>query len=566
MDSNGTFKQMVRELSPGERKNLLQKFGQQLTLNQDPLYVDGQLPTLVAEDVYGHLPWYYHIGFLLLSFFAAKPPVKLYHEREIAKVGRVVKTQAPGLYDHSGNLLLAQFYKELLELKESARFFFRTLDAGVNRDQGAFYAFLASLEMEDIHNRLVQETDPAQITEKNPEMIPAELRRVAFRKLEDAISLMNDDQRAAMYADIRFLFCLKELASFPFDRVIKAFSLDFSTGGMGCSAVAVRESLSVLNNILFSLKKIPSMSLFESLFIFCLQDRMREPAFDAAAESEKLLAQAERSLSAIRRFNQTVPLTLIIRCAFRDLSLSPVEISGGEDWLAVYRDYEKHRIEDQFSQYLRTTRSRALQESLGAFFDGVNPEPLENVESETNPGGIPVPKAMSLAFLETYHALIFTRDNEAVLRDILFNGEFYNRDNQIDFFTCYNELNRFGETIKGFDFALSPFGEFGVQYASARKEMSSPMARRRKVHAVVAGAATEADQIIERARDAFISLVKLLNGILKKDETGQYDTLANFAKIAGKGTTFTDNLNRAVENARTALKLLDDINFLESKQ
>jgi hypothetical protein len=565
MDSSGTFKQLARELSPGERKNLLQKLRQQLTISQEPLYVEEQLPTVVAEDEYGHLPWYYHIGFLILSFFAAKPPAKLYHEREITKVGRTISIQTSGLYDHAKSLLLAQFYQELVELKESARFFFTTLDVSVGQDKGAFYAFLGSLEMEDIHNKLVQETDMAQIAEKNPGMIPVELRRIAFRKLEDAISLINEAQRAAMYADIRFLFCLKELASFPFDRVITAFSFDFSMGGMSCSAVAAKEFLSNLNNILFSLKKIPSMSLFESLFVFCLQNQMQEPGSDANTEIEKLLTRAERSISTIRRFNQMVPLTLIVRCAYRDLSLSPIGISGGEDWLAVYRDYWKHQIEDRFSRYLRTTRFQALQESLRTFFKGINLKLLENIESETNPGGIPVKTALSLSFLITYHSVIFEQDNEAVLHGILLNGEFYSRENQIDFSTHYNEINRLEDNIKKFDYLISPLGELGSQYESIRKEISPPMTKRRKLQAIVEEAAATAEQIVEQATTALISMINLLNGILKKDGVGQYDTLANFTKIAGKGTAFTDNLNITVQNAQTALKLLNDINFLESK-
>jgi hypothetical protein len=565
MDSSGTFTQLARELSSGERKNLLQKLRQHFTLSREPLYMEDQLPASMEEE-YGQLPWYYQIGLRILSFFASKPPEELYQEREIAKMGRAVGIQMPGIYNYPKNLLLAQFYQELVELKESARFFYKTLDGSVNNDKGAFYAFLVSLEMEDIHNALVRETDPALISEKNPAMIPVELRRAAFRKLEDAINMINDDQRTAMYADIRFLFCLKKLAAFPFDRLLAAFGSNDSTGAKACSAAAVRESLSTLNNILFSLKKIPSMSLFESLFIFYLQDQMQEPGVDPNREIEKLLTRAEHSLFAIRRFNQMVPLTLIARCASRNLSLSPVEISGGEDWLVIYREYWKRQIEDRFSRYLRAARSQALQESCRTFFNGINLKLLENIESEANPGGIPVKAALCLAFLRTYHSVVFAQDNEAVLLGILLNGEFYSRDNQIDFLSCYNEINQLEDKIAKFDYSISPSGEFGLRYESARKEMSQPMVKRRKMQTIVDEAAAAADQIFEQARAALISLVNLLNGILKKDETGMYGALANFTKIAGRGSSFTDNLNITVQNARTALKILEDITSMEMKQ
>jgi hypothetical protein len=565
MDSGGTFKRLVRELSPGERKDLLQKLRHQFEINQDPLYVDSDFPTLDVEEEYVRLPWYCHIAYLILSFFSTKPPIKLYHERAIAKLGRTIAARSPGFYDYSGSLLLPEFYKELVELKESARFFFNALNDSVNQDRGAFYAFLGSLEMESVHNNLVQETDPAKIAENNPGMTDIELRRIMFRKLEDTIGLINENHRIAMYADIRFLYCLKELASFLFDRVILAFNYDSAVGGMACSALTVRELLSNLNNILFSLKKIPSMSLFESLFVFILQEQMKDPKFDVNAEIRKLLSQAEHSLSAIRKFNQMVPLTLIIRCVSRNLSFSPVLVSGGEDWLTVYRDYWKHLIEDRLNAYLRTTRFQKLQESLRSFFKGINLKFLENTVSETNPDGIPVKQALSLSFLKMYHFIVFTEDNTAVFNAILIEGEFYNEDSQIDFSTSYNELRRLGEVISDFDSAISPSGDFGLRYQAVRDEMSSPVFKRRKTQAIIDEVSQAAIQIIEKSRESFIIMLSILNGTMNPLPASMYGVLTNFAKLAEKNTAFKQNLAFAVQNVQTALRFLDDIKLLESE-
>jgi hypothetical protein len=565
MDGDGTLKQLAQELSPGERKDLLQKLRNQFVLNQDPLYGENNFPEIEVENEYARLPWYYHICYLVLSFFFSKSPVNLYYDREIAKAGRIINEQAPGFYDYSRSLLLPEFYRELVDLKESARFFFNALNVSVNRDRGAFYAFLGSLVMEDIHNRLDQETEPAKIWERNPGTPVAELRRIAFRKLEDTIGLINETQRTTMYANIRFLYCLKELASFLFDRVIMAFNHDVSVGGLTCSALAVRELLSNLNNILFSLKKIPSMSLFESLFVFMLQDQMKHPGFDVNAEIRRLLSQAERSLMIIRKFNQTAPLTLIVRCASRDMALSPVLISGGEDWLVVYRDYWKHLIDDRFTLYLRTTRSRELYESLSVFFKGINLKLLGNVETETNPGGIPVKEALSLSFLRTYHSVVFAEDNAQVLKSILIDGTFSNRTNQIDFSTAYNELNRLEETIDGFNNLISPSGDFGIRYEAARTEMSSAIIKRRKIQAVINEISGAAIQIISQSKTAFFTMINILNEIMKEDAVGKYGVLINYSKLAGKGNAFMENLVAAARNSQSALKLLDEISLLEEE-
>jgi hypothetical protein len=566
MDGDGTFRRLVRELSPGERESLLQRVRNQLALNREPLNADKDPPAVEVEEAYVRLPWYYRAVFFILSLFSAKPPLKLYQEREIARLGRMINALAPGIYDYSRNLLLPEFYRGLVELKESARFFFNALNFSVNRDRGAFYAFLGSLEMDDVHNRLNLETDPGVIVEKYPGMTTVELRRIAYRKMEDAVDLINENQRAAMYEDIRFLYCLKQLASFLFDRVIMAFNQDPSVAGMACSALAVRELLSRLNNILFSFKEIPSMPLFEALFVFMLQDKVKEPGFDVNAEARRLLSGAERSLAAIRKFNQATPLTLIIRCASRDLSLSPASAGGGEDWLAVYRDYWKQFIKERFARYLRTVRFGELRESFRSFFKGINLKLLENAESEANPGGIPVKDALSLSFLRTYCAVVFSEDNAAVLNAILINGEFYNRDNQFEFSSSYNELNKLENVIDAFDYKISPYGDFGLRYAAVRQGLASLTAKRRKAQDIIGEVSLEAVQIIERSKTALAAMINVLNGIMKKDLVGKYDTLINFSKLADKGTVFTDGLVIAAQNARTALTLLDEIKFLEAEK
>jgi hypothetical protein len=308
------------------------------------------------------------------------------------------------------------------------------------------------------------------------------------------------------------------------------------------------------------------MSLFEALFVFMLQEKIKTPGFDVNAETRKLLSKAERSLAAIRKFNQMTPLTLILRCASRDLSLSPVLIRGGEDWLAVYRDYWKHLINDQFTRYLRLTRSRELRESFRSFFKGVSLKLLENAESETNPGGIPVKEALSLSFLRTYHAVVFAGDNESVLNAILINGEFYNQDNQFDFSSSYNVLNRLEEAVDRFDYQISPFGDIGLRYAAAREELTSLTLKRRKMQGIIDEAALVAIQIIGEAKTALITMIKVLNGIMNKETVSKYDTLINFSKLAGKGISFTEGVSIAAQNARTALALLDELNFLETER
>jgi hypothetical protein len=563
---SGHFNQLASELSLDERLNLLEKLKGQSNISEDPLYLreEDKSSAFDIETQYAQLPWYYRLWYFILSLVKAQPPIKLFEDRQAASIGRAIDEEAPGLYDFHKRMLLPSFFNQLEYLKDSSRFFYTALDAGVNRDKGAFYAFLGSLEMGPVHKRLQAETDPNTIGESNPEASENEIRQMAFHSMEDAMEEITEDLRNVMYFDARSLHCLKELASFLFDRVIMAFAFDSSVNGQTCSASVVKDLLTDLNNILFSLKIIPPMPLLESLFIFLLQEQAGEPNFDINKEIRVLLAKADEALSVIRAFNKQVPLTAIIRCATRNMALAPKEISGGEDWFMVYREYWKRRIETLIADYTRNRRHRELLNSFRYFLKGTNLKILGNTLSDANPDGMSIKGVFSLSFLLTFYSVVFMADINKILRPILIDGDFYKKENRTEFTESYNDLIKLEDDIKKFEQNISPSGDFGKRYIQARQDMSSLPVKRRKIQIVIEEASDEALKILERARTASKSMINILNGILEKDAKGRYDTLANMSKLSGKGTHFVTGVSETVQQFQKVLHLLDDIDAMEA--
>jgi hypothetical protein len=569
MTKDGTFNRLAMGLSLDERKNLLEKLSNQSNIPKDPLYDDNDdAPSEGVEAQYAKLPWYYHVWFFILSFFKAKPPLKIFEDQRIAVLGREIDTLAPGCYDYQRNLLLSLCFTALTDLKEGAHFFYNALDISVNRDKGAFYAFLGSLEMGEIHHRLQSETSPVFIAENNPEASEAELRQMAFHTMEEAIGTISEDQRNVMYANARSLYCLKELASFLFDRVIMAFAYNSAVSSQACSANVVKDMLERLNNILFSIKNPPSISLLESLFIFILQERLGEPDFDINREIRALLSKAENALVSLREFNKQIPLTLILRCANRNLTLSPKIISGGEDWFVVYREYWKRHVESQFAEYMQDRRHRELLNAFRYFLKGTNLKALGNVASDTNPQGLPIKGSFSLSFLLTFYSVVFMNDINKILRPILIDGEFYKRENRTEFTESYNSLIKLETDIKKFEAVISPSGDYGKRYIQARGDMTSLIAKRRKIQMVLEDATDAATKIIDEARTAIERMINILNGIIKKDISGKYDTLSNLADFAGRGavalTAYTGSVIDTIQKLKKTLQLLDDIEVMET--
>jgi truncated hemoglobin YjbI len=564
MAEDRTLTRLVSELTLEERKNLLEKLKSQSSLSAEPLYeVKEDAAEFKIEDQYAKLPWYYRLIYFVLSFFKSKSPIKIFEDSQVARVGREIEGYSPGLYDYQHSYLLSEFYQSLQELKEAARFFFTALDASVGRDKGVFYAFLGSLELEETHRQLQGRTDPNDIMEKSPGASEAELRQMAFRAMEDAFAAITGEQRDAMYYNARSLHCLRELSSFLFDRILMAFGFEPAASGQVCSVNVVREMLQSLNNILFSLQAPPPLPLLESLFVFLLQERVGNSGFDINQEMRNLLSRSENALATIRTFNSRVPLTLILRCANRDMSLSPQPVSGGEDWFLVYREHWKRHIELQFAEFSRLRRHQDLLNSFRYFLKGANLKILDNVVSETNPNGLPIPEALGLSFLLTFYSAVFMNDINKTLRPILIDGEFFKRENRTEFTEAYNELIKLEDEIRKFELNISPAGDYGKRYSLAKQDMSSLPVKRRKIQLVLQDASGEAKKIIDSARSAVKSMMNILNGILGKDPVGKYDILGNMSQFSGRGPAFVNSINDAIQKFQKTLQLLDDIDVME---
>ncbi|MDR1446076.1 MAG: DUF5312 domain-containing protein [Treponema sp.] len=568
MAGDGTLNRLVSELSLEERNNLLEKLKGQSTISPEPLYEEAEEGSAVTfDEQYIKLPWYMKLYYVIVSLFRNKAPLKVFEDSRIGSLGRQIEAQAPGIYDYQRNYLLYEFFRLLSALRDGARFFFTALDASVNRDKGEFYAFLGSLEMPEVHRHLIRNTSPEAIAERSPGVGEPEMRQIAFKAMEDAIAEISDQQRNAMYFDARSLNCLKELSSFLFDRVLVAFGFEPSAGGQVCSANVVREQLITLNNLLCSLRESPPLALLESLFVFVLQDRTAEQGFDINQEMRNLLSKAEISLAAIRTFNQQVPLTLILRCAGRDMSLVSRTISGGEEWFAVYREYWKRHIEALFAEYMRNRRHMDLIRSFGHFFKGTNLKVLGNTMSESNPNGLPITEAFALSFLLTFYSAVFMRDINKFLRPILLDGEFIKRENRTEFTENYNDLIKLEDDIRRFEANISRSGDLGKRYSQACGEMSSLPIKRRKIQMVLEEASTDAAEIIDRSRKAIKTLIKVTNGILKSD--GRYESLSNLDKLADKGqaqAAFLNGLSDTAKSLQKTLDLMDDIDAMENRR
>jgi hypothetical protein len=559
--SEGTFDRLTITLQESERKALFDRLSQNSDISTDPLYEKNAENPTVAEETFPKLSiikriWYYIIGFIF-----AKPPVKMYENRIIAKIGHEINLEAPGYYNYADGLLLPDMHTALTDLKSAVRFFYNALDSSVNKDKGAFYAFMASFEAPEIHELFSKICNSESFSQSNPDMGPELLKQTALDLYEETIASMTEFQREKMYRNVRSLVCLKELSCFLYDRLIASFQTEVAYHGHVCPAALVKGQLVMLNNILFSLKQVPSPTLLSTLFFFSLREDIENKDERINFELQKLMSQTEKSLVVIRNFNRNIPLTKILRCADKNTSYEPTELSGGEDWFVVFRNYWKEKINECYTNHLIKIKRKEIDDTFAIFFKDAE---MVKVDIGNSDDQIPLSNTLLFSFLLTFYKRIFLTDMNQVLRPILIDGDFEKKENRLDFTESYNELIKMEDAINGLLAKAGPYGDYGTRYKQLMADVVSPVIRHRKMQTLIEDAETESAEIAQKAKSAMGIMNAVIHGILFPGEDSKYASLTNLSAMLGKANReFMSALKDTSDKLMLAVDLIGNISDVE---
>jgi hypothetical protein len=565
MAERSVFDQLVAELSVEERIDLLERIRSRTPVSDEPLFPETALAAsrIRAATRVEELGFLARILLFLRKLFSGKTRDELVRLDELKDIGRRIDYRQPGILDRRHDLLLRSAAEELRALRDAARFFYDVLDRSVEKDKAAFYAFLASIELPETHRRLLSETDPFQRSSDAED--ETQMRSAVLDSFDRIMSDMPDEGRRAMYQDLRSVLFLKRLSGFLFERLLQAFRPGADpSGGEAASLFEARDLLLELGDILLSMAEAPSVELMEALFVFSEREELAKRGTDAESVLGADIAKAESALGRIREFNARVPIGDLLCLASGDPGYHPRELPGGEDWLAIYKAFWRERIDGQLEEWRTARRYSALAEEIASFVGEPGPAGFQNISREERDAAPSIKLDVALSFLDAFYRGPFLRELNRPLKIILVDGEFYRKDNRIEFTDAYDSLLHINEQIALLDSRLSPEGEFGEAWRLARNEMGPAANRKRKMQAVARSAEEEAERIARRAGYGLSTLVNIFRGFLKGEAGGRYDSLANLSFLDGKANKeFVRSLENAKDRCERALSLLAELSGLD---
>jgi hypothetical protein len=248
------------------------------------------------------------------------------------------------------------------------------------------------------------------------------------------------------------------------------------------------------------------------------------------------------------------------------MSYEPRELSGGEDWFALFRAYWKDKTEDNYNEYILEKKRANIQKTLDVFFGGTELIQIEHIQSAEDPDAIPLKNSVMLSFILTFYKKVFLAEMNQVLRPILIDGDFIKKENRVDFTESYNELIKVDDLINSLIRKLAPTGDYGRRFKQLQADVVAPAIRHRKMQILKDDIEVESDDIVSQTQKSIETMNAVIHGIVRPEQGDKYNTLTNITQMLGKSNRdFMDALEATANKLMMTVDLVDNILDVEDE-
>ena len=565
MENYTSFDKLVMGISNDERVNLLKK----LESNSDPEKQNIEVKQKndnAGLDItirYQKESFFVRLWLRLKSLFTSNGIEYLYNEYLVSNVAKEVDKDYPNLIDYKNGYLLEDFYIKLTELKKVADFF-RPGISVYEENQGAFFVFLGSLITPELSETLETEVSPYKYGLDRE--VTSELRASLIRKMDEILQSIPNDKRMKLYDSIRSIEWLKYFTKLPFERLISKF-VTFVAGSNTCPIDSVSSELSSFARVLCNGKKIHT-EVLEALYLFSEQSQKIIVGANADTdivnqEGEEYLKKSIEQISLIKMFITSIPIASLATIATNSSVYEVEKLGGIEDWFIKYKNHWKKIFDQRWENWLRDKKKYAMNEKIKELFETTTFPFIPNRPWQEIWGGIPFSKEYTLGFIYAFFKKIYPNYNK-VLKVIMVEGDFIQRENRIEFTDTYNMLNHIAQTIVNINEQLSPRGAYGISFNTVIKESLRTIQGQTKINNLLATIEKEVASLATQFSESCRKMQLIFTGILSNEKNTRYDTLVNISTIQGKtNIQFRQQMKEVHAGFGDILDLVKDIETID---
>jgi hypothetical protein len=332
-----------------------------------------------------------------------------------------------------------------------------------------------------------------------------------------------------------------------------------------CPLNSVSDELECIAQVLCTARKIQPV-LIEALYMFSVQTRLDEEDFDIETETETFMSSATEQIALIRMFINSIPLKKLTAASLRTYVWQPVSAGGVEDWFVTYKTTWRKIFDAKWNEWTRYRKRESVKQQIAKLLSTDELPQLTNRPWENLWGEQTFYHELSLGFLKGFFTILFSGMAKP-LKIILIEGEFYQRENKVEYTDSYNELNHLAQRMEAFELKLAPAGSIGVFFEQVKAETVQTIQSRTKIETLMRSLDSEAMVLVSQFCGAARSLMAILKGILSPVRDKRYDTLINISTIQGKqNDLFRQRLKTLLDRITQSYDILKELELIETPQ
>lgn len=560
-----TFDTLVASLSTEEAQTILEKIAKSMKIPSD-IHVDTNsesvLESIQVKETLQVDGESFLIRFLLhlKSFFKSLPVESVYEQTLMNRIGKNLHRNYKQYINTKSGVFTQEFYGLLSELRKS-QLFLTSLLSAYDTDKGGFYVLVSSFVAPDAYVKLMDVTNPFAGMVHNDES--STLRSELLKKIDEAFSLISDDDKKDMYQVARAVEWMRAFCDIPIDKVLLRFTVNV-TAQLSCSVFSLSEEMSMLASVLKAAKKIPD-AVLQALFLLIKQDKLNNKDGDMNTELAVFIEQAACALGAIKEFSLKIPTMQVAHYAAQSIKWEPLSFEGGEDWFLLFKGAWKKRFNEQWQRWsYEKKRMKLVAEMLALLktgqLDSLPYRPWEDMWLT-----LKFKHEFPFILLSSFFSQLYSSAVQPVLKILLKEGKFYRRENLSEYTKAFTVLEKQQNSIGSFIARLSDEGDLGSSFAELNDAKPASLKRKNRLEVLMKDIESEAKQLIDSTQEAFRLLVALLNGFIEDNKNSTYAPLSNWLTIQGHNNAgFRNRVEEVKDILCQAMTILSNADRLEA--
>ncbi|MCK4796148.1 MAG: hypothetical protein KAT05_02135, partial [Spirochaetes bacterium] len=431
----------------------------------------------LARNEYEKSSFLTKIIILIMSIFEAKKKEEVILDRMFKEIKKEIQTKFNNIIDFKTNTLTNDFAKEILNLADACKTVFLVIDRYFG-DPLYYYGFLSSILEKNFSNELksmLEDINPRNFEIKFDYVDKEEF----FMEKEKRLKKFFQHIELATYNNITSNFLNFEiiirLIRFDYNALLYYFFKDDTSIN---KSNMQGTKFSIIDNLLEKLYTLINSILFDYNNIIFIEE-MNEynkqfPISGIQTDntfSEKEIKLIKNIFEVITNFKTKVPLRQIFQYFKKDLLYKPASLNIKINFIALYKDYKKNKINIEWENYYNKIKEINLTKLIQGLFKNYDYNTLnyftlelkQNVDAHSY---LKLKSVKKLNILTQFIEKIYKNNIEKIINRILIDGNFIKDSYRNNLSSSYYLLYNSSERIREFDKSLNPERDIGKKIST----------------------------------------------------------------------------------------------------